>query len=308
MTIDKKPKNLDTKDKLNSESAVSGNNILDTEINLNNLQKELDDLEKSYTSVGNMFKKFFALTLLCVSSNISINNVAKAEDISWVDFSNYVDGELSGTGFSSPDGLVLDVEFLDPTGFRSGFPSSISATIDDLDWPFDNTEVLTLGFISPVGENQSSTMRVDFTNNGGLPVGGSIAVVDLEKPLSSITFRGLANGVEVPVNWSLSYYETTDFNLPQPIWDPNTNTLTGNVQLGHGQPTLNTFTFLTTDTQLDSIFLDNTTANEDAIFFGFTTTGISNISPPTTPEPSIILGLLTVGGIALGTSKKGMLS
>ena len=82
-------------------------------------------------------KKALIASLALVLTNFGFAKIANASVINWVDFSTYTPGALSGTGFSSEDGLVVDVEFLNATGFNSGSPESGVAVIDDPTWPFD---------------------------------------------------------------------------------------------------------------------------------------------------------------------------
>jgi hypothetical protein len=206
------------------------------------------------------------------------DNAAVGQTIDWVDFSSYPTGSLSAGPFQSTGGeLVLDVEFANTVNMRSGNPGSGTAVIDDPSWPFDNDDVSLVSAISAPGTTLTSDLRFDFTNFGGLPEGGSIGIIDLELAGSSVTLRGFAGGNQVSVNWELAFYQVQGANVPPPIWDPVTATLTG---AGEGFPTTNNFAFLVSDVQLDSVELGITGENGDGIGFA------ASADTVPIPEPS----------------------
>ena len=74
------------------------------------------------------------------------------------------------------------------------------------------------------------TLRFDYTNEGGLPAGGTVVVIDLEDEDSLVVLSGLVGGTPVAVNWQVSFLEVSGGNAAFPTWNPATATLSGNAE------------------------------------------------------------------------------
>jgi len=213
------------------------------------------------------------LVLIC----IALGSHSEALGISWIEFSEYVPGALSQSGLQSIDGLELDVTFSNTQHMHSGLPAGDSVDIDDPAWPFANRAVSYLLVQSQSPYTLETTLSFAFTSPGGLPAGGSIGIVDLEFTSSSVRFIGYRDGLEVDVDWSVSFYQTDGVDVPDAIWDPATNTLRGSSSSGY--PTENNFSFLVSDAELDSVVMLVTAANGDGIGFATSSTTVPNPDP-----------------------------
>jgi hypothetical protein len=221
---------------------------------------------------------------------------ARAVTIDWVDFSSYTSGSASQAPFTSSDGLSLAVSFSDLTNFAAAYPGPAEAVVSDPLWPFENSSVSSLiafGDVAPI----STTLTFAFDNEGGLPVGGSVAIADLEEINSSVAIVGLVDGVPVPVSWSLAFYSVAGDNSTPPIWDPSTNTLFGAGGLTF--PTLNSFAFFTSDTELDELQFIIRGAGGDGIGFAVS----ADTVPPRAVPESGTLGLIGLGLLGLGLAR-----
>lgn len=226
--------------------------------------------------------------------------MANAATINWVDFSTWEAGTHDGgTGnpFSSSDGLTVDPLFTDTAGtIRPTYPKYLATTLDDGSWPFTNDlvpSVVTIGTIE--GGNFATTLTMDFTNMGGLPIGGSVGIIDLELEGSSVTLTGYQfDGFvynPVAVDWTPAFYQTTGVDVDPPMWDDATDTASGNANSFH--PLINNFLFLVTDTQIDRLELAivseaqpgaSPDPRSDGIAFA-----VSRQTVPSVPEPVTLL-------------------
>lgn len=219
---------------------------------------------------------------------------AGAATVDWVSFSGYTPLSLSQGGFTSPDGLVVDVAFSNVTGFAASAPVALTAILDDPAWPFTNTDVPLLVVTGPGGGSDISTqMILSFSNPGGLPAGGSVAIADLETAGTSVTISGFANDAPVAVNWALANYEVTGSNVPFPTWNPATGVLSAPGVPGFGG--LNSFAFLTSDVALDEIRLAIFGAGGDGIAVGVTSSAVAVVPGP----PALLLLATGLAGLAV---------
>ncbi len=220
-----------------------------------------------------------------------------AEEIHWVDFSGWPVESLSETNLSSTSGLTLDATFSNTSNMRGGKPESRVAVIDDPAWPFDNNDVSNLTVLSQQGTTLTTTLTFEFTSTGGLPSGGSIAIIDFEFTGSSVKLTGLQNGQPVPVNWQVAFYQTDGVDVTPPVWDPVTSTLVGS---GQGHSTTNNFAFLVIDTQLDAVVLDITAEDGDGVQFAVAAESVPPpIAVPTVSEWGMISFFILLVGSAL---------
>ena len=157
------------------------------------------------------------LSLFAFAVLIGTQPIASASTISWVDFSTYPVGAQSHTGISSSDGLTLDVTFSNTTNTSADSPSNFVGSLNDPLWPFDNSDLSALRIQAPAPFD--AILRFDFTSSGGLPIGGSLSIIDFEHASSTATFTGFLNGSAVPVNWAYSFYQITGVNVAPPIWN-----------------------------------------------------------------------------------------
>ena len=224
----------------------------------------------------------------------AVSSASHSAPIQWVDFSGYPTGTLSQSGLSSSDGLEITAPFSNDTNIRATTPDGFAVLLDDPAWPFDNSDLSTLFVIGNGTINTDLTF--DFTSAGGLPSGGSLAIVDLERLGSSVTLAGFVNGFEVPVNWSAAFYQTAGVNVDPPIWNPSTNTLSGS---GEIVSTTNNFAFLITGIQLDAVVFDINAPAGDGITFGVSTT---SVPPSQVPAPSPI-ALFFIAFLAIRAKK-----
>ena len=138
-----------------------------------------------------MKKEFLTALLFSLASN----PLTYGSEISWVDFSSWPAESTSRTALSSSTGLALDAEFAGTMNMRSGVPVGVTQTVADALWPFSNSDFPGVSVISVSPFVLSTTLTFDFTSSGGLPAGGSIAVVDLESIGSSVQLTGFKSGV-----------------------------------------------------------------------------------------------------------------
>jgi hypothetical protein len=91
-----------------------------------------------------------------------------------VEFSLYVTGAQSQSGFTSADGLKVDASYSNLTSFDTRFPTAaLTGTINDASWPFQNVVIPSaLGQTSNTSRYQT-TLTFTFTSAGGLPAGGA---------------------------------------------------------------------------------------------------------------------------------------
>lgn len=227
-----------------------------------------------------------------------------AATIDWVDFSPWVEGALSATGLTNnqpaPDDLVLDATFTGGDFNNSPLatmPRSAEVTLNDPAWPFSNDEIPAV-VIRNSTQTLSTTLTLDFTNVGGLPAGGSIAVIDLEDPTSTVQLIGYQGGIAVAVNWMPSFYQTAGLTSPDPTWNPATNTLSGNIPIATAPIQLNNFAFLVSDIQLDSLDLIISQAATDGVAYA-----VSRQTVPQVPVPATLL-LLGSGLIGMAVRRR----
>lgn len=219
---------------------------------------------------------------------------ADAATVDWVSFAGYTPLSLSQGGFTSPDGLVVDVAFSNVSGFAASSPVPLTVVLDDPAWPFTNTDVPLLVVTGPGGGSDISTqMILHFSNAGGLSAGGSVAIADLETAGTSVTISGFASGAPVAVNWSLANYEVTGSNVPFPAWNSATAVISAPGVTGFGG--INSFVFLTSDVPLDEIRLAIIGAGGDGVAVGVTSNSVAVVPGP----PAIILLATSLAGLAV---------
>jgi len=221
---------------------------------------------------------------------------APATTIDWVQWSSGGTGSnvINGTG----SGLTVTGTFTsEPTGFNFWRPRATN--ISDAAWPYSNTNV-EYWEIAQSGSDYIATATFDFSNTGGLAAGGSIALIDVENPGSSIQVEGYRwNGSSydlVAVDWADNTY-TLNPASSQAIWNASTNTLTG---AGGQVGGVDTFSMLTSNEQLDRIVLSFDVAGDDGIGIAFTS---SNIDAAANPVPGAGLAGLATAGLA-GTTRR----
>jgi hypothetical protein len=232
--------------------------------------------------------------LLCAPLAVLLSQSALAAGIEWVSFAGYQPLSLTGSGLTSPDGLVADVAFSNVTGFASIAPAAITATLDDPAWPFANLSVPVLVVTGPGnGPDISTVLTLTLTNPDGLPAGGSLAVLDLETAGSTVAVQGLRNGNPVAVAWTVTQYDVQGSNVPAATWNALTNTLAAPGVTGFGG--LNSFSFLTSNVPVDEIRLTIFGAGGDGIGVGVTRTAIAAAVVPA--PPALWLLVTGVGGL-----------
>lgn len=218
---------------------------------------------------------------------------ASSATVDWVSFAGYTPLSLSQGGFTSTDGLVVDVAFSNVTGFAASAPVALTANLDDPAWPFTNNDVPLLVVTGPGGGSDINTqMILSFSNAGGLPAGGSLAIADLEAAGTSVTISGFANGLPVAVNWLLVNYEVTGSNVPFPTWNAATGVLSAPGVEGFAG--VNSFVFLTSDMRLDEIRLAIFGTGGDGVAVGVTSTSVAVVPAP----PALLLLATAIGGLA----------
>ncbi len=244
-----------------------------------------------------MRKRFEIMLGIAAALMLGAAPEALAETIGWVDFSSYVVGAQSQSGLSSPSGLQVDASYSNLDNFNTvevPSPGPFTATIADLSWPFQNVIVPGL-FDAPEflgsGPPILTQLTFQFTNPGGLAAGGSIAVMDLEDFSAFVTISGLSGGVAVPVSWNFASYSVLGNNVEPPIWDPQTQTLSGPGGFSNPAGFPNNFALLTSDRQLDEVVL-TISVNEGVGF------GVAQV-----PEPGTGL-LVTTGALGLAASRR----
>lgn len=225
--------------------------------------------------------------------------VAPATTIDWVQWTN--DSSVSGPGAvlnGTGSGLTVTGTFTHkPT---AGWQSA-TATISDSDWPYSNTSVEYWAFVQ---QNLSTTATYDFSNTGGLAAGGSLALIDVEHGNTSIQVRGYretAPGTytEVAVTWAYNVFTITPTSS-QAIWNSSTNTLSG--AGGVYQGGVDTFSMLTSDTQLDRVVLTIFTTADDGMGIAFTQ---GNIDAAVNAVPGAgVAGLATLGLAGLARRRR----
>lgn len=222
----------------------------------------------------------------------------RADQISWVDFSSWHTGSLTQSGLTDSQSLIMDATFSNMVNLRSNGPTSGTGVIDDSAWPFSNNEVSCVGVIAQLGSSSPLTgeLLFSFTSSGGLPAGGSIGIFDLENTSSSVRLTGFQGGSEVDVNWTYAPYNTNDADAPDAIWNSSTNTLTG---AGGQISTMNNFSFLVSDLQLDSVRMAITAAPGDGISFA-----VSGATVPTVPDGGTTFALLGLSLIGMVGAKR----
>lgn len=191
------------------------------------------------------------------------DRAAGQNTIDWVQFPNWIDGDLSGVGSSPQLTVAADFQVLSGS-FESNTPqfTNLTRDITDPSWPFDNKVVRRLA-ADPNGDIEY-IFTYSYQNAGGLPAGGTIAIIDLEAPSSTIEFRGFQGGQEVPVEWVVGFLELDGLNADFPTWDSSTNTLGGSTSV---QASRTNLVFLTTDRPLDEVQMLHATTNNDSISF-----------------------------------------
>lgn len=235
-----------------------------------------------------------APALLGVMLGLLHAQAAGAATVDWVSFAGYTPLSLSQSGFTSPDGLVVDVAFSNVTGFAASAPVALAAILDDPAWPFTNSDVALLVITGPGGGSDISTqMTLSFSNPGGLPAGGSVAIADLETAGTSVTISGFANDAPVSVNWALANYEVTGSNVPSPTWNPATGVFSAPGVPGFGG--VNSFAFLTSDVPLDEIRLAIIGAGGDGVAVGVTSNSVAVVPGP----PAVLLLATSLAGLAV---------
>jgi hypothetical protein len=177
------------------------------------------------------------------------------------------------------DALELSVTFTNTHYMRSVYPVGSSMDIDDPVWPFGNVTVSYLVVISQPLHILTTRLTFEFTNPGGLPAGGSIAIIDLEDWDSSVSLTGFKDGSEVGVSWDVSYYQTAEEYAPDASWNTLTNTLSGSIAIEDAPSTRNNFTFLVSDVPLDSVVMQVVAQNGDGIGFALSGTSVPNPDP-----------------------------
>ena len=218
-----------------------------------------------------MLSKFPCSFVCCVLVQIffglafagQIANTVHGDTINWVEFPSWNPGDTSGSGTSAE--LSVNTTFQLTSGmFAPDFPAfeDPSITISDPAWPFTNTVVKALRPNTDAAASYSLTYS--YLNVGGLPDGGTIAVLDLESPDSSIQFTGLVNGSPVPVNWVVGFFETSGLDADFPSWNPLTNTLQGTTV---PQMSFDNFALISPDRSLDEVRLDVIVPDGDGIRF-----------------------------------------
>lgn len=215
---------------------------------------------------------------------------ALAATVDWVDFSTYATGASSQGGFTSSDGLSVSASFSNLTNFSATSPAPLVAIIDDPLWPFENASVSMLTAYGSSADI-ATQLTLAFDSSGGLPAGGSVAIVDLEFSTSSVALIGLVNGSTVPVTWGFASYQVEGGNVLPPVWNPVTNTLTG--PGGTVLPTVNNFVFLTTSVALDEIRFVIQGGAGDGIGFA--------VAADTVPAPVPVPGTAVLFATAFGT-------
>jgi hypothetical protein len=230
--------------------------------------------------------------LLCAPVAVLFAQPVAAATVDWVSFAGFPPSGLSRTGLTSPDGLVVDVAFSNITGFASIAPAALTAVLDDAAWPFENQNVPVLVATgSGNGPDINTVLTLTFTNPGGLPAGGSLAILDLETAGTTVTIQGLVNDNLVPVSWGVAQYDVSGSNVPAATWNSLTNTLTAPGVEGFGG--LNSFSFLTSNVALDEIRLTVFGAGGDGIGVGVTSTAIAAVPAP----PALLLMATALGGL-----------
>lgn len=236
--------------------------------------------------------------MLTIAAVFALPAGTSANLVNWVDFGPYTPGAQSQAGLTSADGLEVTASFSNLDNFDPAFPAAGSPELNDPTWPFDNTQISTLRvFADQFTSTITTELTLDFTNPGGLPVGGSLGVLDLEQSGSSVQLTGLLNGQEVDVDWNVSFFQTTGVDVGQPDWNPATNTLTGS---GDQDPAANNFVFLSSNVALDAIRLQIVAAGDavqgrDSLAFSLTQTDISQAAAVPEPSSLALMGLVTLG-------------
>jgi hypothetical protein len=138
------------------------------------------------------------------------------------------------------------------------------------------------------------------TSAGRLPAGGTIAIAALEAARTSVAIVGRANGARVAVNRSLAHYDVTGSNVPAPIWNPATSTLTSPGVGGDGG--IYSFTFLTSDVALYEICLSIVGVKGDGVAVGITSNTIAAV-----PLPASLV-LLATGLVGVATRARRRLA
>ena len=224
--------------------------------------------------------------------------VAPAATIDWV---QWTDG-----GGTAPGGIINGTgSGLTVTGTFTHKPTagwqSATATISDSAWPYTNTDVDYWAFVQ---QNLSTTAIFDFSNSGGLAAGGSLALIDVEHGNTSIQVKGYretspgsGSYAEVAVTWAYNVF-TISPGSSQAIWNASTNTLTG--AGGSYLGGVDTFSMLTSDTQLDRVELTIFTTADDGMGVAFTS---GNIDAAVNAVPGAGLAGLATAGLA-GTTRR----
>ena len=217
---------------------------------------------------------------------------AHADSISWVDWTDGGESEGEHLVNGTAADLTVAASF---TARSSPTWGSGTGTIGDPNWGFDET---SLPFWAVGGAGYSAVGTFDFTNEGGLQAGGSLAIVDLENRFGQVNTVGVKGYQwdgsayqEVAVQWTYSYFYLQDPNAGTPTWDPATATLTG----GEFLPSASSFAMLTSDRRLDRIVLD--IDSSDPVGFAFTQSNVA--AGANAPVPGVAaLAPLAAAGLA----------
>lgn len=191
--------------------------------------------------------------------------------------------------------IKTDVSITNATNLRTDFPQPSTVTLDDPGWAFGNDSLPALVTISEDPSSFSGNLLFEFTSAGGLPVGGSLGIIDLERVGSSVRLTGLQGEEAVDVDWQVAFFQTAGIDSEQPVWDLATNTLSGSIA-GSWPSEFNNFAFLITNVQLDSLLMEVISMPGDGIAYAISGSSVAPLQevPAPTTVPLITAGIALI--------------